>query len=80
MISVAWHREKAAAIPTVRTPRTPRHYYYEGIPRPGAAAVDTSYAIVHASFSPFHYSEQRFAEKATEVRARRVAVISVLEF
>jgi len=38
----------AAAILAVRPPRTPRHDYYEGIPRLGAAAVDTLYAIARA--------------------------------
>jgi hypothetical protein len=45
----------AAAMLAVRPPRSPRHEYYEGIPRLGAAAVDTLYAIVRASFSPNHY-------------------------
>jgi len=31
-----------------------------GIPRLGVAAVDTSYAIVRASFSPNHHSKERF--------------------
>jgi len=44
----------------VRPPRSPRHDYYEGIPRLGAAAVDTSHAIVRASFSPNHHSKKRF--------------------
>jgi len=34
--------------------------YYEGITRLGAAAVGTSYAIVHALFSPNHHSKERF--------------------
>jgi len=50
----------AAAILAVRPARTPRHNYYEGILRLGAAAVDTSYAIVRASFSPNHNFKQRF--------------------
>jgi len=50
----------AAAILAARTARSPRHDYYEGIPRLCAAAVDTSYAIVRASFSPNHHSKQRF--------------------
>jgi hypothetical protein len=46
----------AAAILAGRPGRTPRHEYYEGIPRLGAAAVDTSYAIVCSSFSPnYHF-------------------------
>ena len=50
----------AAAILAVRPPRTPQHDYYEGIPRLGAAAVDTSCAIIRGSFSPNHLSKQRF--------------------
>ena len=50
----------AAAILDVRLARTPRHDYYEGIPRLGAAAVDTSHGIYRASFSPNHHSKQRF--------------------
>ena len=39
-----------------------------GIPRLGVAAVDTSYAIVRASFSPNHHSKSAFSRKlATEV-------------
>jgi len=49
-----------AAILAVRLPRTPRHDYYEGTPRLGAASVDTSYVIYCASFSPNHHSKQRF--------------------
>jgi hypothetical protein len=52
----------AVAILAVQTPRSPRHDYYERISCLGAAAVDTSYAIVRASFSPNHHSEQRFLE------------------
>jgi hypothetical protein len=44
----------ADAILAVRLPRSPRHDYYKGIARLGAAAVGTSYAIVRASFSPNH--------------------------
>jgi hypothetical protein len=47
----------AAAILAVRPARSPRYDYYEGIPRLGAAAIDTSYAIVRASFSPKHHSK-----------------------
>jgi len=43
-----------------RPTRSPRHDYYEGIPRLGVAAVDTLYAIVRASFSPNDHSKQRF--------------------
>jgi hypothetical protein len=50
----------AAAILAVRPARTPRHFDHEGIPRLGAAAIDTSYANVRASFSPNHHSKQRF--------------------
>ena len=49
----------AAAILAVRPSRTPRHDYYGGIPRLGAAAVDTSYAIVCASFSLKYHSKKR---------------------
>jgi hypothetical protein len=50
----------AAARLAVRPPRIPRHDYYEGIPRLGVAAADTSSAIVRASFSPIYHSKKRF--------------------
>jgi len=57
-VSIA--RGAAAVILAVRPPLSPRHDYYEVIPRLGAAAVGTSYAIVRASFSPNHHSKGRF--------------------
>jgi len=50
----------AAAIRAVRPPRTRRHDYYKFISRLGAAAADTSYVIIRASFSPIHHSTKRF--------------------
>jgi len=50
----------AAVILAVRPARSPRHDYYEVIPRHGAAAVDTSHAIARASFSPNNHCKQRF--------------------
>jgi len=49
-----------AAILAVRPPWTRRHDYYECISRLGAAAADTSYVIVRASFSPIHHEKKRF--------------------
>jgi hypothetical protein len=42
------------------THTSPQHGYYEGIPRLGAAASDTSYANARASFSSIHHSKKRF--------------------
>jgi len=64
----------------VRSPRSPRHDYYEGIPRLGAAAVDTSYAIVRASFSPNYHPRCGAARRAprgvsrTSARSRPAGV------
>jgi len=73
----------AAAILAVRPARTPLHDYHEGIPRLGAAAIDTSYAIVRSSFSPTHHSKQSVflesGDRSRWRRARRVTMISVLE-
>jgi len=72
----------AAAMTAVRPARTPRHDYYEGIPRLGAAAVNTSYAIVNASSRQFTTLNSVFLESGDRSRwrrARRVTVISVLD-
>jgi hypothetical protein len=62
----------AAAILAVRPARNPQHDYYDVSLLHGAAAVDTSYAIVRASFSPNHHSV--FSESGWR-RARGVTVI-----
>jgi len=48
----------AAAIHTVYGPQGIRVDLYEGIPRLGLAAVDTSYVIVRASFSSIRHSKR----------------------
>ena len=48
----------AAALHAVYGPRDIRVDHYEGIPRLGVAAADTSYATVRASFSPNRHSKQ----------------------
>ena len=48
-------RGAAAAIHAVYGPQGILTDYYEGIPRLGVAAADTSCVTVRASFSPIHH-------------------------